>query len=193
MADYHLSTDKTYSDTRLDLIECFRKWNNDLSLWGAKAMNVDIEVNTRQYDKEFPSYNQENVVLRRVTVRWIHPKDGERVVSCDRFTRVRDNIRAIYLTLESMRMGEKRVGSDVYRGIARQVVGLIEGPKGSRDPYEVLGLRADASDALVDLAYRELSKTCHPDKPTGSQEAFVELTEARDEIKRRRNTAVASA
>ena len=40
-----------------------------------------------------------------------------------------------------------------------------------QDPYKVLGLAPDASDAEVKKAYRELAKKYHPDLHPGDEEA----------------------
>ena len=55
-----------------------------------------------------------------------------------------------------------------------------------QDPYKVLGLAPDASDAEVKKAYRELAKKYHPDLHPGDEEAAKRMNEintAYDQIK----------
>lgn len=46
------------------------------------------------------------------------------------------------------------------------------------DPFEILGISPDASQADIKKAYRKLSIILHPDKETGDEKAFMKLTKA---------------
>lgn len=67
-----------------------------------------------------------------------------------------------------------------------------------RDPYEVLGIRSDATDEEVKKAYREQAKKFHPDNYANTEfsdiagEKMKEINEAYDEILRRRAGATSS-
>lgn len=53
----------------------------------------------------------------------------------------------------------------------------------SQDPYQILGVSKDASDADIKAAYRKLAKKCHPDLNPGNKDAdakFKELNAAND-------------
>jgi DnaJ-class molecular chaperone len=50
----------------------------------------------------------------------------------------------------------------------------------SRNLYDVLGVPPTATEDEIQLAFRNLSKTCHPDKDGGSKEAFQEIQHAYD-------------
>ena len=47
------------------------------------------------------------------------------------------------------------------------------------DPYQVLGLSSDASEAEIDRAYRRLITQYHPDRLTGAAEDLREQAEAK--------------
>lgn len=66
-------------------------------------------------------------------------------------------------------------------------------PKSSRDPYEIVGVKRDASQRDIQAAYRRRAKKLHPDLNPGNKQAeqdFKELSAAyeilRDEEKRSR-------
>ena len=63
-----------------------------------------------------------------------------------------------------------------------------------RDPYEVLGIRPDATDTEVKNAYRRLARKYHPDnyasdpaKAEEAEEMMKEINAAYDEIQARRS------
>lgn len=41
-----------------------------------------------------------------------------------------------------------------------------------KDPYKILGIDRNASEADVKKAYRKLAKEYHPDKASGNEERF---------------------
>jgi len=46
------------------------------------------------------------------------------------------------------------------------------------DPYKVLGIKKTATAKGIKSAYRKLSSVHHPDKPSGNEDKFKELSEA---------------
>jgi curved DNA-binding protein CbpA len=65
----------------------------------------------------------------------------------------------------------------------------------SRDPYAVLGVAPDASEAELRASYRRLVQLHHPDHNAGSAESarrFEEVQDAYAEIRRLRRSGVAS-
>ena len=54
-----------------------------------------------------------------------------------------------------------------------------------KDPYQVLGVSRDASDAQIKKAFRKLARQYHPDRNEGSESAearFKEVQAAYDAI-----------
>lgn len=50
------------------------------------------------------------------------------------------------------------------------------------DPYEILGVRENASEAVIEAAYRQLAKKYHPDSEEGDREMFEKVRSAYEEI-----------
>src|SRR3954469_9696247 len=49
-----------------------------------------------------------------------------------------------------------------------------------RDPYEVLGVRREATDDEIKKAYRNLARKYHPDRNPGDKHAETQFKEAQD-------------
>ena len=67
-------------------------------------------------------------------------------------------------------------------GLAASHYLALAAPKFERDPYEVLGVRADAPLAVIEAVYKAQAKMTHPDAG-GSEEAFKEVAAAWERIK----------
>lgn len=107
--------------------------------------------------------------------------DGKsRAMPCDTYDTVAGNIAAIAAHIEATRAIE-RYG---VATIAEMFDGFIAlpAPATVKPPlpwWEVLHVNRDATKLMVDFAYRELAKKCHPDVAGGSQEAMAELNRAK--------------
>lgn len=114
---------------------------------------------------------------RAVSVTFSAGVHVERTVTVDRFERPVDNLWALAVGLDAVRLNELRGLDDV----ARQVYQALPAPR-ERDPWEVLGLRPDAGLEDVEAMYRSRAKRLHPDVAGGSGEAMAELNRAREMI-----------
>lgn len=112
----------------------------------------------------------------------------ELCIPCDRFSNIRANIRAIGLTLESIRRMERYGTSQMVEAAFRGFEAL---PPGSSDPiampasgprpwHEVLGVEPSATKDEVRGAYRRLATAHHPDNG-GDPKLFEEITRAYQE------------
>lgn len=124
-----------------------------------------------------PYANQPEPRDSGVTV-YFERKGKQMVFACDRWDRVKDNMRAIEKTIEAMRGIERWGASDMLerafsafealppptRKTWREILGFPPGAKPDRD--------------VIELAFRSKAKTDHPDGG-GSSEAFSELQDAR--------------
>ena len=114
-----------------------------------------------------------NKADRAVSVTFTAGAHVNRTVTVDRFERPVDNLWALAIGLDAVRLNELRGLDDV----ARQVYMMLPAPKVERDPWEVLGLRSDADAETIDAVYRSKAKRLHPDVG-GDAEAFKVLVDA---------------
>lgn len=124
-----------------------------------------------------------------VAVYWTERKwvDGKqivtpRVMACDRWRKVQENIRAIGLALEAMRALERSGASQVFER-AYASFGMLPPAKRTKPWREVLGIPLDVivTPSHINSAWRELARIHHPDKSGGSTERMAEINRARDE------------
>lgn len=98
-----------------------------------------------------------------------------RVIPCDHWHTVRENVRALGMAIDYIR-GLKRCGAGEIQD--RAFSGFARLPEQSgEDCYAVLGLRLGATREQVTARLRELTRTEHPDHG-GSTERFQRLTRA---------------
>ena len=102
---------------------------------------------------------------------------GQRVAfACDRWTRVRDNLHAIELTIAALR-GIARWGTGDM--VKAAFAGFRALPPAERPWREILGLPIrDVSAEEIESAFREKAKQHHPDVG-GDHAAMAEITSAR--------------
>lgn len=139
MTAYYLKSDVTWSRTISDL-------THTMDLWGVADNGWDVKP-WREPLRKGP---------QEVVVHFCHPTRGEIHVRMDHFDwPAKTNLRALYLTLEDMRMIERRGGLDVLIDVSRQLA--------APSPFRVLGLTERATAAEVTDAYRRLALDHHPD------------------------------
>lgn len=95
-------------------------------------------------------------------VYWTTPDDQRRVMPCDRWDRVRDNLRAIELSLDALR-GLDRWGTPGI--VDRAFTGFTALPPAGVDWRSVFGIGAFAQVSLAQVKeiYHDLSRVAHPD------------------------------
>lgn len=133
MTDYQLNTQKTWLQTKAELLREF-------NLWG-----VDDFILTPP--------NQKAVTLRYVL------RGKEIVLSMDKQYRAQDNLRVILFTIHSLRMNEVRGMDEIFESAYLQ----LGAPILEKDPYDVLGLPRGTAVAVCEAQFKELAKKAHPD------------------------------
>ena len=101
------------------------------------------------------------------------------VFACDKWSTVKDNMRAIQKTIDAIR-GIERWGASEMMERAFSAFEALPPPMSQRHWSEILGVARSASRLDIETAYREKAKKAHPDLG-GSPEDMVALTKARDD------------
>jgi hypothetical protein len=161
--NYHISTRKAPDETQRELRYCFDAWP-DAEL--VSARNLKDVNETAEVVFEF----------RGETVR----------VQYGLQRRYRDNLRAIYLTIEGLRLAYRRGLGDLLTNTVSQMLHLGAGAQ-VRDPYEVLGVRPDAPLAVAEASYKALARERHPDAG-GTDDDMRELNDAIARIRKERTS-----
>lgn len=125
-----------------------------------------------------------------IAVYWVR-KGKPQVMACDCWRTVRENLRAVGLALEAMRALERSGASQIFE---RAFTGFAALPASTKRPWrQVLEIELVFTNRsrdspensqvreVVDTRYRALAKVRHPDAPGGSNEAMIELNDARRE------------
>jgi hypothetical protein len=108
--------------------------------------------------------------------------------ACDKWVSVEENLRAVTDACECIRMIERR-GTGEMVDAAFQGFQALPPAKEKRHWWEVLGVAVQASTVTITEVYRELSKSFHPDRNPGDDDAlkrYLEVQEAWEQVKKER-------
>jgi DnaJ-domain-containing protein 1 len=163
----------SFSTARDDLL-------NELRLIGAKNLVISSNVPLRQDGLPYAKYKEPDDSGIAV---YFQIKDKSYALCCDRWLKVKDNLRAIGLHIAAMR-GQQRwgVGSVEqafagYQALPPQV--------SERKWWEVLGVDVRASNDAVKTAYRKLARKYHPDgRSSPDSEKMTVINAAYEEAKK---------
>jgi len=160
MRDYTLTTQKSWSATNNEL-------DLEFSKWGVTEWETNYPRGAR-----LTGYNQ-SIEDRTVTLRY--KKDGREVnLSMGKQSRAVDNLRVLYIVINSIRMNERRGIGEVMESA---YLHLSSGAEYKKTPYEVLGLAQGLPLTVYEAMYKDLVRKNHPDVG-GSEEKMVELNNA---------------
>lgn len=98
-------------------------------------------------------------------------------MAIDRYNATEDNLAAIAATLDAMRAIQRHGGGEI---LDRAFTGFIALPA-PEQPWQVLGVGANATPAQVEDAYRKLAAKHHPDRG-GSDYEMARINAARDAL-----------
>jgi hypothetical protein len=162
---YTITTQKSWARTQQELASEFDKWR--VTEW------------TTNYPRGARLEGRSQSELDR-TVTLSYTKNGKQInLTMSSQARAVDNLRALYLSIEAMRMIEKRGLSEAVQSAYTQ----IAAPKQKRSPYEVLMILENSPLDVAEAVYKNLAKKFHPDAG-GNVEQFKELQAAIEEIRK---------
>jgi len=154
---------------------------HSLGLMGVRDYNVIISSNVPLRRDGVPLANMREPDDPGVAVYWSDHKQERRVIACDKWRTVRENVRAVGLALEAMRMLERTGSSEILNRAFTGFAALPASTEAQEDWRGVLKLNnvfVTADD--VEERYRALAKEAHPDKG-GDHDAMVRLNRARED------------
>lgn len=161
--------DQGWVTCRDRLLDCIAKWQKKHQPVG---VSIDCAAAPR-YGNRFSMPAD-----RAVSVTFSAGQHMDRTVTVDRFERPVDNLWALAVGLDAIRLNELRGLDDV----AKQVYQALPAPR-TRSPWEVLGLPSNSDEDVIDAVYRTKARRLHPDAG-GDAEAFKELQAAYEAVKR---------
>lgn len=179
-ADHEREPNNSFDVT---LARAFSDLETELDRLGVDDYDYEFDAQQRKKDKR--PYSRANSDDPSFVLRW--SMGGEQyAVACDRYSRLRDNVRTVGHYLNEKRKMEDRpveTGESEFAN-ARLPPGegedsVVVAGSASKQPHEVLGVDPDAPDAVVRGAYRELLKERHPDHG-GTEAEFRELQEVKE-------------
>ncbi len=138
------------------------------------GINMVISTNIELRRDGLPYANQPEPQDKGVAVYFIY-KGKSMCFACDRWDKVKDNMRAIAKTIDALR-GIERWGSGEMVNQAFTGFLAIEAPR-KRKWFEIIGCKESAFATEIKDCYRNKAKQLHPDNG-GTQEAMAELNQA---------------
>jgi len=161
----------------MDAISAFTRAGKE---WRINPDNVVVSTNVRTRVDGLPISGQKEPKDPGVAVYL--EKDGKPIVlCCDKWTRLADNIAAVAATLDAMRSLERWGVAESERVFTGFTALPAPGDSQARTCWEVLGIPCTRDRDQINVAYRNKTRECHPDRPGGSHDRMAELNTARDQ------------
>jgi hypothetical protein len=104
---------------------------------------------------------------------WFYIKQKPLCLACDRWDRVADNIAAIAQHIDALR----RITRYGVGSAEQAFAGYVSLPPKATEWWTILGVNPNATRQDVDIRFRELAQTMHPDRG-GNLAEFQRISEA---------------
>lgn len=177
------------SDYRVDFTKARDDLARELGLLCHRTIDVVISSNVPTRRDGLPYANQREPEDPGVAAYWVDRKGTQRVIACDAWRHVRENLRAVGLAVSAFRMIERTKASEI---LDRTFQGFAALPAAGRIRpwWEVLGLDPTMRQLhgpeglqVIEAKYRRLALEQHPDRG-GSNDAMAELNGAISEARK---------
>ena len=162
------------STYRVTLAQARDRLFAELRLAGARDVVVSSNLTLRL--DGVPLANQREPLDPGVAVYWTDRKRRPRVIACDVWRTVRENMRALGLAVECIR-GLERTGASEILDRAFSGFAALPETAGAASHWRELGLEPGASVNAIRERYRQLARQRHPDAG-GTAAEFSALTAA---------------
>jgi DnaJ-domain-containing protein 1 len=153
---------------------------SELDRLGVDHWRLSTAARHQKRNPNYP-YADANPDDPSVVVRW--SMDGDQfAVACDAYSRLRDNVRTLYLYIREKRKMEQRpvvTGESEFANARLPSGDDSEAVVAQEPPHEVLGVSPDATPSEVREAFRRRVQTVHPDHG-GDEQEFRRVREARE-------------
>jgi hypothetical protein len=152
----------------------------DLRLMGARNVIVSSNVPLRRDGTMYRGDHSESAMPDPgVALYWDDRQGNPRVIACDVWRTVRENVRALGMAIEYLR-GLERCGASSI--LERAFAGFARLPAAA-DCWSVLGFSGRVARHEVDARYRELARKHHPDRG-GDHQQMARINAAYQEATR---------
>lgn len=149
-----------------------------LRMISRSGSDVIISTNVPLRRDGLPLANMREPSDPGVAAYWYDKRGRQRVIACDAWETVRENLRAVGLTVEALRTIDRAGASEILDRAFQGFAALPPGP--SEDPWwEVLGITRDANSGVIEAVYRRLARINHPDHG-GDAAKMAKINAARD-------------
>lgn len=159
--------------------ESTEKLEREIKLFNASSLIVS--TNIRVKDNGLPYAGQKQPTDRGVAVYFTF-KNKQRTFACDKWLTVEENLWAIVLTIEALRMINRAGASEL---LERAFTGFeaLPAPSDMDVWWRVLEVSQTASKEEIQAAYYRKVKEVHPDKG-GDSSQFIKIQRAYEESSR---------
>ena len=166
--------------TTLTVAEAIGRLSDELRRLGVRAGAWLISSNVRVRLDGLPYSDQRNPDDPGVAV-YFTLRGADRVLACDTWTRLADNLAAVAAHVNALRAIERYGVGTVDQAFA----GYDALPAKGATLRTTLGFAPDQTVTLddVDAAFRSRAREAHPDAEKGSHDAMASLTAARIEAR----------
>lgn len=154
-----------------------------LRILGCGDYNVVISTNVELRRDGIPYSNAKRPVDPGAAV-YFKIKEKPRVLACDRWATVEENLWAVAKHIEAIRAQDRYGVGSAEQAFAGYTALPAPGESSSATWYNVLGVTADANYEEALVAYRDKAMACHPDRPGGSHDAMTRLNESWDQARK---------
>jgi hypothetical protein len=168
----------------VSLSKAFTDLETELDRLGVDAHRYGFDARQRKRDQR--PYSRANPDDPSFVLRWKMGGD-QYAVACDRYSRLRDNVRTVGLYLHEKRKMEGRpvaTGESEFANArlppgdeSREAVVVADGA--AKPPHEVLDVAEDAPEDVVRAVARRLAANAHPDQG-GDVEQYKRIQNAKE-------------